>query len=711
MSDEPGAAGSRAAAGWRYAGLAAAVALALSSWGSGSRPILHTRILWPGLAPSAESGGSPLAATVSVLAMGALVLAWWRLRAAAVGERWWWVTAALWFAPLVASAPLYSRDLYSYAAQGALWAEGLSPYEHGVSDLTSPWRESTAPTWLESPSPYGPVWLLVARIAATVAGDHLWVALLLLRLVAVAAVVVLAWAVSDVARRVGAPGRQAAWLAIATPLVGAHFISGAHNDALMVAAVVAGFSLALRGRLVPAVLLVSVGALVKVTAVVALPFVALLWARRLAGTRLGAQEGAAEWTGALRRREAAAGLALTLVTAALSMALVSRAAGLGAAWLNPGTTPGRNEQWTSLPTAVGMAVGAVGHVLGRPEWRESGISVARGAGLVVLALVLVLIWLAAAKPLAPRRDRPEEAPRGWEGRIVRAAGWAFLALIVLAPAFLGWYFLWALPLLAATDREGDGSPAARRWLPVVATVLCFAQLPDGYSLGLTTTAVGVPIAVAALVLLLRSGLRWARRADWGGLVSLDRPLVHAPAGDDGQMARRTWPAEGGWSLEPEPGPVPTPAEPAALVPVGRRPHGILLASAAAVALVLGFAAWALTARVHADDLTAYEGLRAHARELGRELRPLGTSTRPPCGVTDEGWAELTWGRISGPSVDEIETYLRAVGWRRVATAAGVELRLTEGGRELTAVASPPSGEVGVRLTLTSEASSLACLLQ
>lgn len=710
------AAGHRTATAWRFLGLAAAAALAASSWGSGSRPTLHTRILWPGLAPTAESGGSPLAATVSVLAMGALVLAWWRLRTAVVSERWWWGTAALWFAPLIGSAPLYSRDLYSYAAQGALWSEGLSPYEHGVEDLASPWRESTAPTWLETPSPYGPVWLVIARAAATLAGEQLWVALLLLRLVAVAAVVLLAWAVADVARQVGAPGRPAAWLAVATPLVGAHFVSGAHNDAVMVAAVMAGFALALRGRLVVAVVAVALGAMVKVTAVVALPFVALLWARHLARLRSADAAAPDDVPLPFRRGDVAAGLALTAVAAAIPMALVTRAAGLGGAWLNPGATPGRNEQWTSLPTALGMAVGAVGHVLGRPEWRDPAIAASRLVALVVLGLVLVLIWLAAAKP-EPARRSAADAPAGetavaWRRRIVRGAGWAFLAVIVLAPAFLGWYFLWALPLLAATDRDGDGDtdPATRRWLAVAATILCFAQLPDGYSLGLTTTAVGVPIAVVALVLLLRAAVRWGRRTEWPGLIALDRPLTTAPVGNDGGVRRRAEPSQRSWSLEPEPemdsGPQPPPA------PAPRRPRqkGLPLFFSAVFLAIIGVAVWSWTAQVAVEDAAALWTLRDRARAVTSDFPALATSSRPPCGVTDEAWVEVTWGKISGPTVDEIETELRALNWLRDTAADGVVLHQVEEGRELTAEVTPPTGEVGVRLTLTSPANSLACLL-
>ena len=119
-------------------------------------------------AVQSAKGGSPLLATVSLVAMAVLVTAWWRLRDAQVPVRWWWTTTALWFGPLVAAMPLYSRDLYSYTAQGLLWDQGLSPYDHVVRELDSPWRTSTAPTWLDSTTPYGPVWLLLARAVASV---------------------------------------------------------------------------------------------------------------------------------------------------------------------------------------------------------------------------------------------------------------------------------------------------------------------------------------------------------------------------------------------------------------------------------------------------------------------------------------------------------------------------------------------------------------
>ena len=518
------ASSSAAAVSWaRWAGCGGGVVLAAASWGAGALPRPNRHVLWPGVAPWSASGGSPLLATVSLLAMAVLVLAWWRLRDAGVSVRWWWVTIALWFAPLVAAMPLYSRDLYSYAAQGLLWDQGLSPYDHVVRELDSPWRGATAPTWLDSSTPYGPVWLLLARAVAAVSGE-LWVALLLLRLLAVVGVVLLAWAVPDVARRLGWSPERAIWLGVAVPLVGAHFVGGAHNDALMVGAVLGGLALALRGRFAVACVVIALGAMVKVTAVIALPFVAILWARHAVSARASRTGGAAS----VRWGEVVRAGALTAVCAGVPMVLGGVVTGLGFSWLNPTGTPGKNEQWTSLPTAIGIGVGAVGHLLGHDEWRETGIATARAVALVVLALLLVLIWLAALKPAdtSGPLDEGAAAETAAETRLrpVRGIAWAMLAVVVLAPVFLGWYYLWALPLFAVS-LGARWQKRLERPLALVASVACFATLPEGYSLGLTTTAVGVPIAVVVLVLLLRRGLRTARHTDWRHVLDLDRPLV------------------------------------------------------------------------------------------------------------------------------------------------------------------------------------------
>ena len=49
--------------------------------------------------------------------------------------RWLIGTGALWALPLLLAPPMASRDVYSYACQGHLFANGLNPYEAGVATL------------------------------------------------------------------------------------------------------------------------------------------------------------------------------------------------------------------------------------------------------------------------------------------------------------------------------------------------------------------------------------------------------------------------------------------------------------------------------------------------------------------------------------------------------------------------------------------------
>ncbi len=485
---------------WRLVGTLAGLAMAAASWFCAATPTEFATV-WPGVLPWREIGGSPLAASVVLGAVLVMTYAWWALRDLDITVRWLVHTAALWFAPLLLSASLFSRDLYSYAAQGLMLHEGLDPYTQGVQDLQSPWALSVSQVWLDTAAPYGPLFMLLARAAAGVALGHQLVALLLLRLLAVAGVVVMAWAVPMIARRVGVDPVRATWLGVLTPLVGGHLVSGAHNDALMIAGMLAALALALGGRHLWAILAVALAMLVKVPAVVVVPFVAILWAVDDRGERV------MTW-GRIVLRSIVSGAATAVAFVALSLAT-----GLGFAWLPALATPGKSVQWTSVSTAFGMAVGALGHLAGA-DVTDSAIAFFRGIALVVLAVALVGIWLHAVRHSHDRRV------------VTRSAGLALLAVVVLAPAFHGWYLLWALPVLAAstTDRR------ALTWLGSAAAVLAVAVLPGGYGLALTTTWVGVPLMVLATGVVAVRGAGRARRHRWRETLSLAEPGAGPGAG-------------------------------------------------------------------------------------------------------------------------------------------------------------------------------------
>jgi hypothetical protein len=74
-----------------------------------------------------------------------LIAAWWHLGhlvRSATGERptpkQLMVTLAVWSAPLLLAPPLFSRDVYSYLAQGAMVGAGLDVYEHGPAYYGGP---------------------------------------------------------------------------------------------------------------------------------------------------------------------------------------------------------------------------------------------------------------------------------------------------------------------------------------------------------------------------------------------------------------------------------------------------------------------------------------------------------------------------------------------------------------------------------------------
>ena len=453
----------------RYAGLAGSLLLAVAAWLGGAsspwEPTVTPRTILAGengvLLPMAWLAGTVL-----------LIGAWWFGRHAVPSARWAYVTAALWAVPLLPFLPLGSYDAYSYACQGWQQAAGLDPYAGGVDRLGCPWAEAVAPTWRESPAPYGPVFLVLAAVAADLGGS-LAGTLAGLRVVALLGVLLIAVCLPALARRSGVPLRRAVWLALACPLVPIHLVSGAHNDAVMVGFLVAGLALAASRRTWAAGLLLGLAVGVKATAVVVVPFAVLL----VTGEGRGRWRPAAEVAGAVVG----------------SLAVVSLLSGRGLGWVTGLAGSGVSVQWTSPPTAIGMTIDLIG---------PDAVPVTRILGIVALAVVLVLLWW---------RARHRDALLG--------AGYALAATVLLAPVFHPWYAIWPLAVLAAT------LPRDTRWLIVPCAVAAALSLPDGYNLALAVKAQGAVLMTALLLYLTWKARHEAnrnRRRDRPGHVP-DRP--------------------------------------------------------------------------------------------------------------------------------------------------------------------------------------------
>ncbi len=408
-----------------------------------------------------------------IAGLTALCVAWWHGRHLAVSRRWILVTAALWSLPFVAVPPLASRDMYAYACQGALFGAGLNPSEVGVSAQPCPWLESVSPVWRDTPTPYGPLWIMLAGLAAAFGSQA--VALAVFRLYAVIAVVALAAAVPVLARRLGVPENRALWLVVCCPIIGVHVVGGGHNDALTMALLVAGLAL-IAGPARPVAALAAGGALVgaaiavKTTIGVVLPFAVLLAAGGLDLDRAGL-------TRLLRRGGAVAGGAVAALVA------LSLSSGLGFGWAVALSGAGESRGWTSPPTAVGIAVNAVATPAGADI---DVVPPIRAAALGLLLVALVVIWW-----------------RFRRGDQLAGAALALLAVIFLAPITQPWYLLWPLTLLAVTV-------VATRWLEIAVIASMFLILPNGDG---AWKPLQVPLAFAVTALVgwvAWRAVRWLR---------------------------------------------------------------------------------------------------------------------------------------------------------------------------------------------------------
>ncbi len=378
---------------------------------------------------------------------------------------------ALWVAPLVVAPPLFSRDVYTYGAEGRLVSRGVDPYTHGLQAVRgSTFFALADPLWRHARAPYGPVFFDVARVVAplrtvfaTVEGY---------RLVALVGVVLLAVSIPVLARSEGRDPSVAFCLAVLNPLVLLCFVGGLHNDALMVGLLVAGLALARRGHPVLGVVLCALGAQVKAPCFLGVVLIGWEWA----GTRPSA-----------RRRVWSLGVAVLVALAV--MAVVSEVSGLGWAWLWNLSDPGKVDSWLDPATAVGLALSHVVAFFAAGAPTHALVVAARVVALLVAAVIVCV--------LVGRTDRYG---------MPRALGYSLLAVVFLGPVVWPWYETWGLVLLALAHDVWS-----RRVVLVLSAVGCFATVP-AY---VTASATDVAVAVAALVVVLGAAglsLSRARRA-------------------------------------------------------------------------------------------------------------------------------------------------------------------------------------------------------
>ncbi|MDR6317819.1 polyprenol phosphomannose-dependent alpha 1,6 mannosyltransferase MptB [Actinoplanes couchii] len=453
----------------RLIGLAGSLMLATAGWLGGAVPDADLTST-----PMSIARGpyGPAILGLWVIGTGLQAWAWWSARDRVPSTRWAVITALLWMAPFLFTPPMGSRDFYSYACQGEMFLHGIDPYLHGVDALPCSWLETVSTIWRDTPTPYGPLFILIAAAAVKLTGG-LTGSLIIFRLVTLAGLAAIAVGLPALARACGIPAERAVWLALAGPLVGAHMLAAPHNDAVMLGFAVLALFLLVRVGSQPWVLVTS-GALlglavaVKATAGVLIPFAVLMTG--LAFVRSTLLIG----TGAL-----------------LSFGTVTLASGLGLGWIPAMRVGDSLIQFTSLPTAVGMTLTYTGRLFS-PTF--DAVPAVRNVALVLLISTLVFLWFRAF------RASPENRRKA----ALHNAALSLAAFVALVPVFHAWYILWPLTLLAATT--------LRTRLAMLLTIAAaYLVLPDGGGLSRFVKFPGAPLVVLALIALLIVETRRRRR--------------------------------------------------------------------------------------------------------------------------------------------------------------------------------------------------------
>jgi hypothetical protein len=349
-------------------------------------------------------------------------------------------TIAALHALMLLAPPLFSTDVFSYQFYGR-----IGQVYHANAYLAGPLALHGDPLysyigykWVSTATVYGPLFTVLSYPLAPLSIPTDVFVYKAIATVSSLAVVALVW---NGARLRGIDPVKAAVLVGLNPLVVVYGVGGGHNDLLMLVPMLAGVVLLLqrRGRLGAGSIVVGAG--IKMTAGLLLPFA-------LAGSR-----GPLLST---RRRDILVGAG---ITAALLGIVTVVLFGAGPLHL-PATiaqVQSNGSNWQSVPGFIGtrLGLGTVGH------------PVALILGALFAVVLAWLVWLV------------------WRGRLdwIAGAGWAALALLVSAASLLPWYIVWLMPL-AALGRDRALRKASLILTGVMVCFQLFGYIPHGSAVGL-----------------------------------------------------------------------------------------------------------------------------------------------------------------------------------------------------------------------------------
>ena len=443
----------------RLFGATGTVLMAIGALGAGARPVVQDPTFGVRLL-NLPSRIQTVSLTMTTTGAVMMALAWLMLGRFALGSRRMSRaqldrTLLLWALPLLIAPPMYSKDVYSYLAQSQISLNGLDPYRVGPAPglgLDHVFTLSVPSLWRETPAPYGPLFLWIGRGISALTGENIVAAVLCHRLVVLVGVGLIVWATPRLARRCGVAEVSALWLGPANPLLFMHLVAGIHNEALMLGLMLTGTEFALRGvdstrpllprplswprgrdewsrwgplgMLIAGTVLITMSSQVKLPSLLALGFVAVALARR--------------WGGTFKAFLLASGSLAALSLAV--MGLIGWASGLGFGWIYTLGTANVVRSWMSPPTLLALGTGQVGILLGLGDHTTAVLSLTRGIGVFIIAVLVTWLLVAVLR-----------------GRLhpVGGLGVALGATVLLFPVVQPWYLLWAIiPLAAWATRPG-----------------------------------------------------------------------------------------------------------------------------------------------------------------------------------------------------------------------------------------------------------------
>jgi alpha-1,6-mannosyltransferase len=486
----------------RRFGTIGALLLAFGSLGAGAAPILNPVLEIPVLRLFTRI--PTVSVAIAFTGMGMMVIAWlWlgrfarpgRDRIASQGQVL--RTLVTWTLPLLVIPPLFSRDVYSYLAQSEIVRRGFDPYALGPAEalgVADPFTAGVSNMWRDTPAPYGPLFLEIGSWLGGLSGTNVAVGVLLQRLVALIGFGLIVWALPRLARRYGVAPGTALWLGAANPLVLFHLVAGAHNEALGIGLMLTGLELGMRRLavrvkgdppppwrkdeliyIVLGAVVISLAAMVKIHAIVALGFFGVMIARRGRGRFADL---------------AVAAVVMLAVFLAVTLA-IGFGTGLGFGWIGALETPSKVWSWLSPVAELGQLGGVLGIVLGLGNHTASIIAILGLLGYGVAgAVTLKFLWDSFH----------------WRYRPIIGLGVSLGAFMMLHVSMQPWWLLWAvIPLAAAA-----GTSRFRNVATVVSAALALLIPPTGSPFDNRSYILHQAFVAALIVVALAVLIAWRR---------------------------------------------------------------------------------------------------------------------------------------------------------------------------------------------------------